>query len=192
MIYQLPDHILIDGRFFYMRNYRLKHLVFSCLCCICLTVLIVHPERPRVYFSPGPDCENNIIAAISDATRIDIAVYSISNPNIVNALLDAHKRGAVIRVITDRTQSHGKYSAVKNLNAAGVEVRTNNLYKTEHNKFAIFDNKYMLTGSYNWTTNATRHNSENCIFMSLPVRQYATRFNALWHQYAPPTKSTTL
>lgn len=166
-----------------MRNYRLKHLVFSCLCCICLTVLIVHPERPRVYFSPGPDCENNIIAAISDATRIDIAVYSISNPNIVNALQRAYKRGAVIRIITDRTQARGKYSAVGQLRATGIAVRTHNSYKTEHNKFAIFDNKYLFTGSYNWTTNATKYNSENCIFLSETVQDYVSRFELLWRKY---------
>lgn len=194
MIYQLPDRFLIGGRFF-MRKYRLRHLFIACCCCILLTVVVIRPktapeytktsqtDEVRVYFSPSPACENNIIAAISKSQQIDVAVYSITNHNIVNTLIAAYERGARIRIVTDRTQANGKYSLVDKLRGAGIAVRIHKGYNIEHNKFAVFDNNYVVTGSYNWTTGATKHNSENCIFLSQPVQEYKQRFETLWSKY---------
>lgn len=140
-------------------------------------------DDARVYFTPSLDCENNIIAEIARADKIDIAVYSITNKNITNAIIDAQNRGAKIRVITDRLQSAGRHSRVAQIAAAGIPVATNARHKIEHNKFAIFDNKTVVTGSYNWTENATKHNSENCIFIRRPTDKYSTRFEYLWDLY---------
>lgn len=181
MIYQLPDHFLYWWSFFIMKTYRLKHLAIACLCCTTVTVIIMHENAPRVYFTPGPDCENNIIREIKKSKHIDIAVYSITNKNIVTALINAHNRGTKIRIITDRTQAYGKYSEIQKLHQSGIPIRINHGHKIEHNKFAIFDSNRVVTGSYNWTMNATRNNSENCVFIS--SKQYATRFEYLWTKY---------
>ncbi len=178
-----------------MRKYSLRHIFISCCCCVCLTLVItckiIPPEytktsqtdQVRVYFSPSHACENNIIVAISKSQQIDAAIYSITNNNIVNALITAHNRGAKIRIATDRTQAKGKYSLVDKLRGAGIAIRIHKGYNIEHNKFAVFDNNYVVTGSYNWTTGATKHNSENCIFLSQPVQEYKQRFETLWSKY---------
>ncbi|MEE1002091.1 MAG: phospholipase D-like domain-containing protein, partial [Bacteroidales bacterium] len=99
---------------------------------------------------------------MNQAKSVDIVVYSISNPAIVDSILAAHKRGAKVRVITDRTQAKGKGSLVGKIRDAGIPVVTNIKHKIEHNKFAVFDGKHVVSGSYNWTTNASMYNSENC------------------------------
>ncbi len=137
----------------------------------------------KVFFTPGLECENNIIAKINKANKIDIAVYSITNLYITNAIIAAHKRGADIRVITDRTQSKGKKSLVGTIKKAGIPVLTNKKHKIEHNKFAVFDDVDVVSGSYNWTTNASMYNSENCIFFIQPGKVYSNRFEQLWHMY---------
>lgn len=38
-------------------------------------------------------CENHIIAEINVAHKIDIAVYSITNQKITDAIISAHRRG---------------------------------------------------------------------------------------------------
>ncbi len=170
-----------------MRKYRLIHLVIACFCCICITVVIMRTQicstHARVYFSPGPECENNIIAAINKSQQIDVAVYSITNTKIADALVNAQMRGAKIRIVTDRTQAAGRYSLIGKLRDAGLSVRIHRGYKIEHNKFALFDNKRVVTGSYNWTTGATKHNSENCVFLSEPIQEYKNRFDELWGKY---------
>lgn len=143
------------------------------------------PEKSwvRIYFTPGLDCENNIISEINDAKKIDIAVYSITNQNIVDAIINANERGAKIRIITDKLQSKGQHSLVDELADAGIPVTTNIKHKIEHNKFAIFDDKHVVSGSYNWTSNASQHNSENCLFFDQPQKEYSKRFEYLWGLY---------
>ena len=137
----------------------------------------------RVYFTPGPECENNIIAHINSAETMRIAVYSITDPGIGVAIIAAYKRGADIRIISDRVQAKNRASLIDAFRAVGIPVALNRGYKIEHNKFAVFDNKTVLTGSYNWTTNASEYNSENCMFSNTNANEYNTRFNELWDKY---------
>ncbi len=141
----------------------------------------------QVFFTPGADCENNIISRINNAKyTIDIAVYSITNRNIVDAVIAAHKRGVKVRVITDKEQEKWYTSLVKELVATGVSARTNdseNNNKIEHNKFAIFDGKEIESGSYNWTNSATQCNSENCMFFKQTGKDFSERYEYLWKVY---------
>ena len=137
----------------------------------------------EIYFTPGSECENNIIAEINQAKKIDIAVYSITNKNIVDAIIDAKERGAKVRVITDRLQSAGKYSLAEELESAGIPVVTNVKHKIMHNKFAIFDGKRIESGSYNWTDSATKSNAENCMFFDQEDKAFTKQFEYLWDLY---------
>ena len=142
------------------------------------------PISIEAFFTPGTECEDRIIAELGRATTIDIAVYSITNPKIANAIIAAHRRGARVRIVTDRTMAGHKSSMIDELIAAGISVRVNRRHKIEHNKFAVFDNMRMVTGSYNWTTTATKYNSENCIFLAHPAQEYTKRFEYLWRMYS--------
>lgn len=137
----------------------------------------------RVFFTPSTDCEKNIVKAINNANKMDIAVYSITNPAITDSLITAHNRGASIRIVTDRTQAKGKGSLVSKIKAAGIPVLTNHKHKIEHNKFAVFDDVHIVSGSYNWTTNASKYNSENCIFFDQSNKEFSNRFEYLWNLY---------
>lgn len=151
-----------------------------------ILMAIIQPPTPiRVYFTPGPDCENNIIASIN-ATKhsIDAAVYSITNDKIVDSLISAHNRGVTIRIISDKLQSAGRGSLIWRMRDAGIPVVLNKKHKIMHNKFAIFDGRYTETGSYNWTSGATKSNAENCIFFVAPPETFTTRFTYLWDLYS--------
>ena len=137
----------------------------------------------KVFFTPSTDCEKNIIKAINNADKMDIAVYSITNPAITDSLIAAHNRGATIRIVTDRSQAKGKGSLISKIKAAGIPVLTNHKHKIEHNKFAVFDDKHIVSGSYNWTTNASKFNSENCVFFDQQNKEYTHRFEYLWDLY---------
>ena len=168
-------------------------LVFS-LCLVILMTACSRCDRNsapkttfddgvRVFFTPSTDCEKNIIKAINSADKMDIAVYSITNPSITDSLIAAHNRGATIRIVTDRTQAKGKGSLISKIKAAGIPVLTNHKHKIEHNKFAVFDDKHIVSGSYNWTTNASKYNSENCIFFDQQNKEFTHRFEYLWDMY---------
>jgi phosphatidylserine/phosphatidylglycerophosphate/cardiolipin synthase-like enzyme len=51
-----------------------------------------------------------------------------------------------------------------------------------HHKFAIFDDRLVATGSYNWTQSAERANYENLILLDDPkvVARFTEEFQRLW------------
>lgn len=168
-------------------------LVF-CLCMVTIVAACSHCQNRsasvssdnggvKVFFTPSTDCEKNIVKAINNADKMEIAVYSITNPAITNSLIAAHNRGATIRIVTDRTQAKGKGSLVSKIKAAGIPVLTNHKHKIEHNKFAVFDDIHVVSGSYNWTTNASKYNSENCVFFDQQNKEFSYRFDYLWNLY---------
>lgn len=138
--------------------------------------------QTEVYFTPSPDCENQIIKRINETeVSIDAAVYSITNDAITDALINAHNRGIKIRLLTDRTQAGNKSSTVKELENIGIDLMRHAKYKIQHDKFAVFDGKKGVTGSYNWTNAATYKNAENCLFFDdASVQKYEERFEHLW------------
>ena len=137
-----------------------------------------------VYFSPRGKCEKNIIDKINATKKtLDIAVYSINNDKIVDAILKAKNRGVKVRILTDKTQAKGPSSKFKYLYDNGVNIRVHSKFKIEHNKFAIYDKEVGSTGSFNWTNPAQNKNSENCLFFendANSIEDYQKRFDYLW------------
>lgn len=162
---------------------RLVCRMVSFMFLFCSFSVFVWPEE--VYFTPSQQCEREIILRIDKAkTKIDAAVYSITNKKIVTALIEAHKRGVYIRILTDRMQAGQKSSKVSELEKAGINLLRHKKHRILHNKFAVFDENQTVSGSYNWTESASNKNSEDCLFLSLPqdecVLKYQERFNQLW------------
>lgn len=158
-------------------------------CKLSFTILVVlfvsvsSFAKTNVYFSPSKGCETNIVDLINKSNHtINIAVYSINNTNIIKAIKNAYDRGVKIRILTDKVQAGSKYSRVVDLYNYGVNIRVHSKFKIEHNKFAIFDSRQIVSGSYNWTNSATYKNSENCVFLvnKRIVNKYGRRFNYLW------------
>ena len=139
----------------------------------------------NVYFTPSRECEARIIELLDKATiGADMAVYAINNDRIVESLKKAHQRGLHIRILTDRTQAAGRSSKVGELRTAGLDVRLHSHNRIMHNKYALFDGKVVMTGSYNWTNPASDKNAENCLFMDTPdtIAGYSANFHTLWLQ----------
>ncbi len=134
-------------------------------------------------FSPGDDCLNRILAMIRLAhTSIDVCVFTISDDRISDALLAAHKKKKRIRIITDDDKAYDKGSDIHRLHRAGVPVVTDDSPNHMHHKFALFDEKLLLTGSFNWTRSATPRNRENIAITNDPtlVRAFLSEFRYLW------------
>lgn len=148
-------------------------------------MMLFHFVLHRISKNVLKDQYNHQSNADNKAKKIDIAVYSINNDNIVEAVLKAHENGTKIHIVTDRTQAKGKWSKVNNIKDSGIPLRINRKHKIEHNKFAVFDNEVVVTGSYNWTNPATSKDSENCIFITDPKGKFTERFQYLWNFYQP-------
>ncbi len=139
------------------------------------------------YFSPGSDCLDAILREFDRAKeRADVCVFTITDDRIRDAMLRAKRRGVALRVITDGDKSYDEGSDVAALERAGVPVRADRTEAHMHHKFAVFDGRRLLTGSYNWTRSAANVNAENVIVTrdASLVRAFSAEFDSLWGRYA--------
>ncbi len=54
-----------------------------------------------------------------------------------------------------------------------------------HDKFAVIDESVVLTGSFNWTTQAVKNNQENILFIQnneLAIK-FLQEFEKLWKEF---------
>lgn len=136
-----------------------------------------------VYFSPRHDVREQIIKRIDGAkTSIDIAVFAFTSDSITRALSAARKRGVAIRVIRDKKPLSEELDKTPALKKARIEVAVFPSVGMMHHKFAVFDKKALVTGSYNWTESAERHNFENTLFIDDVeiVNAYRDEFEKMW------------
>lgn len=142
----------------------------------------------RVFFSPGDDCLNTILSALRNARNtISICVFTISDDRISNEIIDAHRRKINVQVITDNEKVTDKGSDVEMISSAGVPVRIDLSKSHMHHKFAVFDKKLAITGSYNWTRSAEKYNQENIVTSNDKnlVSRFLAEFDRLWDSLRP-------
>src|SRR5262245_6386682 len=149
------------------------------------STLPVSPTPTEVFFSPNAGTSAKIVQEINQAlSTIDIAIYSFTRDEIADALIAAKSRGVQIRILADSSQASGTGSDIPRLETAGFQLKRTNGAGGGilHDKFAIFDRRLIVTGSYNWSTNAEENNDENAVFIrnTSVIEAFQTNFNLMW------------
>lgn len=143
------------------------------------------PARAEAHFAPRESVYQRIVRAL-DATRrrADLAVFTITDDRITRAILAAHQRGVALRIVSDNDKANDLGSDIERLARAGVRVRIDRTPVHMHHKFAIFDERTLLNGSFNWTRSATEENAENILLTDdeTLVKAYAAEFEYCWQQ----------
>lgn len=174
-----------------LKSHFLSQRVATATTALCVTLLNLSffqcaEAKTSVYFSPLGGCETQVVQLLDSSRKTaDIAVYSLNNPPIVQAIHNANKRGVSVRVLTDRTQAfgHGNREATESLAALTAAFRVHSKNRIMHNKFVIVDGRSVLTGSFNWTRSAEQANEENCLITDdkTVVDGFQARFSGhLW------------
>jgi len=139
--------------------------------------------RSEAWFAPHQDVCGRIIQAFRSArSRVDVCVFTITDDRISRAMLEAHRRGVRIRVVSDDDKSGDLGSDIERLAEAGLAVRIDRTPVHMHHKFALFDGEMLVTGSYNWTRSANDDNHENLLVTFDPalVAAYAAELERVW------------
>ena len=145
------------------------------------------PPKPEVYFSPDDPCAQRIAQLFHRAQQqADVCVFTITDNDISEAILAAHRRGVQLRILTDDDKSGDLGSDIARFEQAGIAVRLDRSPYHMHHKFAVFDDSLLLTGSYNWTRGAARFNEENFLLSYDPrlCQAYRQQFERLWQTFA--------
>lgn len=170
------------------RNTKYSILAFLVIV-LSITIFISTLAKTEVYFSLSDNPQKAIIKNINQAeTYINIAMYTFTDQEIALSLANAQKRGVKVRVYLDRSQIESTYSVSRLLVQKGIKVRISSNNYIMHHKFAIIDNRLLLTGSYNWTFAANNKNEENLMIIDDPeiIEIFQHQFVNLWtNKYSP-------
>ena len=110
-------------------------------------------------------------------------MYNFTAAELAEALYAAKARGVHIRILVDRENAEEGF-VIRGLRRHGLPVRTLGVPEQSlmHHKFAVFDDRLVATGSYNWTQSAERANYETLVVLDDPdtIGRYQQVFNRLW------------
>jgi cardiolipin synthase A/B len=144
------------------------------------------------------DSAKPIIGAIDRAAQsLRIKMFSLSDPVILSALINAHKRGVKTRVMLNPARRSG---AVQNrgsrgvLREAGLDVLdTSPAFDVSHEKSMVVDDQMALIGSLNWDQENFERMRDYAVMTSevREVREVIECFEADWSRkpFAPPKSS---
>ncbi len=131
-------------------------------------------STPQVtaYFSPDDHLEKQLIEMINKESKtIHVCIYTFTHRDVIAALIAAKKRGVDVEVIVDRFSV--KVSApLYKLTDASIPVSVWDPDRAKrmkahrplmHNKFCVFGNQTVWTGSFNFTYEASRIHQENAL-----------------------------
>jgi phosphatidylserine/phosphatidylglycerophosphate/cardiolipin synthase-like enzyme len=133
--------------------------------------------------APGEGIRSMLEAAMIRAVSRALAeVYTLTDPEVIAELVQAHRRGAMVRVLLDPNQAYN-FHGYAVLKSGGVEVRWYPIPRGAllHAKIGLFDGELVL-GSANWTLSGLGVNHELDIETGDPaaVAAYEARFEADW------------
>ena len=121
-------------------------------------------DNIQLCFTPDEKCTPLILKEIALAKdTIYVQAYGMSSPPIVEALIEAYKRGVKVNVLLDKSNLNDSWSKMQELVDSGIEVNIDKLPGIAHNKVIIIDLQKVITGSFNFTRSADARNAENVI-----------------------------
>jgi phosphatidylserine/phosphatidylglycerophosphate/cardiolipin synthase-like enzyme len=139
----------------------------------------------EIYYAPE-DLPGERLAGLYGKARryIYVAIYGITYPPIVKALVAAHKRGVDVRVISDRERLNDpkQQTALEALRLAGIPIKVNRHENLMHLKQVVMDDEINTSGSMNQTGSGNRYNDERLDVFTDPVTSAKARdkFLSMW------------
>lgn len=131
---------------------------------------------------------------------VDMALFVFSAQRLANILENRHEQGIKIRALIDPGFAYRPYS--EGMDMMGVALSHKCKYEVDnrpwknpittvgapllpkgdllHHKFAIIDQKIVITGSHNWSTTANHNNDETLLFIENPV--IAAHYQREWER----------
>lgn len=113
---------------------------------------------------------------------VKIAMFTWTNKDLAQAVIDVRKRGIDVQVVMDRQQASsasGKIAAL--LQKRDIPVRLSNGPGLLHHKFVYIDGTILESGSANWTRAAFTQNEEVFVILRNLTVEQQKQMDALWN-----------
>jgi phosphatidylserine/phosphatidylglycerophosphate/cardiolipin synthase-like enzyme len=170
-----------------------RHLIIPLALCGYLAIMSIQGctnlARPatgtssnsvNVYFSPKGGATAAIVKEIDGAKyEVLILADSFTSKPIVQAVVNARKRGVNIQVVMDRSQRGEKYPEADFMTRGHISIYLDSRHAIANNRVIMIDSSTLITGSFSFTKAAEENNAENLLVIkgkkSL-VSQYVENF----------------
>lgn len=141
---------------------------------------IVDKRKPVVNQAHFIDIQARILAALERAKlSIDVAMAWFTNDMLRDKLLEMQTRGIRVQLVIYNDGVNAKHG----VDLSGLDHKFVRGFRggLMHNKFCVIDNQVVITGSYNWSTNAETRNDENISVQLDPEQatEYSVEFRRL-------------
>ena len=118
------------------------------------------------YFSPQRDTIPPLLKEIRSAEKaIHFMAFSFTHDALGDAMRDRFKSGIEVQGVFEGRQTDNPYSEYKAMKAAGLPVVLDKNRGAMHHKVIVVDADTVITGSYNFSKNAEKNNSENLLII---------------------------
>jgi len=177
--------------------------------------IILGNSKVTVHFSPISPTEpwsissNGLIAkTLAASTKtVDLALFVFSDQQLANILEERHNQNVQIRALIEPQFAYRPYSEA--LDMMGFALSNHCKYEVDnrpwknpistvgvpilpkgdllHDKFAVIDNKTVITGSHNWSKAANHGNDETLIVIENPTvaNHFQREFDRLYGKIKP-------
>ncbi len=139
----------------------------------------------NVYFAPEDPVEKEIIKRIEKAEKsIRFLAFSFTSDNISEAMISRFKEGVSVSGVFENRGILSKDSEYIKMKVENIPVRADSNPNSMHHKVIIIDDELVITGSYNFSKNASKKNDENCIMIysrkiaEQYIKEYSRIFNS--------------
>jgi phosphatidylserine/phosphatidylglycerophosphate/cardiolipin synthase-like enzyme len=137
----------------------------------------------QIYFSPEDKVMSHMIPYVSSAqSNIRFLAFNFTDDSLAKAMIDRANAGVDTAGIYEKTGSETDSSEMKTFYCANVPVRQDGNPRFLHDKIIVIDNHIVISGSFNFSSNATENNDENVIIVDSPeiASLYMQEFDRLW------------
>ena len=134
------------------------------------------PYEIKAFFCARDDCGEILTKLIQQSKKsVHCAVFELDLPKIIKALTEKSKK-IDVKIVMDGTN-------VKDLKNVSFVRYDNNSWAYMHNKFCIFDNYTVMTGSFNPTEKGAYYNNNNMVILysKYLAINYEDEFQELWN-----------
>jgi len=139
----------------------------------------VPQNKLSVYFTGQNDDPErvliNLYNSVPQRGYVYVAIYAFDSGEIYYALKDAKEKGVDVRIIADISQTkNSQKNLLDRLKSIDIPIKVNiDPYKNMHMKVSIINDRYVTTGSYNYTNYSKNNNTENLLVIPSGVDKKA-------------------
>ncbi|MGE0670082.1 MAG: phosphatidylserine/phosphatidylglycerophosphate/cardiolipin synthase family protein [Parachlamydiales bacterium] len=144
----------------------------------------VNEMQGEIWLLPDKDRQalSKLISTINSAKKtIKIAMFTLTHPEIADALIAAQLRGVHVEAAVDYYTAKGaSEKCIEKLRKAGICIILSQGQELLHHKWALLDERVFIMGSANWTKAAFQKNDDFLIFFSSMHESQINFLKKLW------------